>query len=145
MRSSLALLSVVFASALAGCWEMSEVSYKDVEEARKASAIGESKWLPEWLPEGAHDIREAHDVDTNQSWLSFRLGTPLSLPSSCSRVESLELMSSKEVSRFPGFVQDSHARVEQLKGEFYECAEGGSIRWVAIDGDARRVYSGVKF
>jgi hypothetical protein len=39
-----------------------------------AAAAGEMarRWIPSWLPTGAHDIREAHDIDTNERWLSLR-------------------------------------------------------------------------
>lgn len=145
MRSGFALVAVLSACTLAGCWEVSEISYKNFEEAKKAGAIGESKWLPEWLPEDARDIRESHDVDTNQSWLSFRLETPLRLPSSCSPVRSLESVDASRVLKFPGFVRDMQQRIKELEGEFYECSEGNAVRWVAVDLDAHLVYSGINF
>jgi hypothetical protein len=47
--------------------------YANYEYARTAKAVGESKWLPSWLPESAVNIREAHSIDTNQVWLEFRI------------------------------------------------------------------------
>lgn len=45
--------------------------YVNYEHAKTAKAIGEFKWLPSWLPESAVNIREAHNIDTNQIWLEF--------------------------------------------------------------------------
>jgi len=29
-------------------------------------------WIPKWLPKTAYDIEEAHNLDTNESWLTFK-------------------------------------------------------------------------
>ena len=68
------LLPVVMLSiALSGCMEVASTEYADRNQAVSRQAIGESKWLPSWLPEDAVNIRESHDMDTNESWLVFRL------------------------------------------------------------------------
>ena len=45
-------------------------SYATVAEARSAGAIDRG-WMPPGLPAGAHDIREAHDLDSNRQWGLF--------------------------------------------------------------------------
>jgi hypothetical protein len=45
-------------------------SYSTLAEARQAGAIDRG-WIPRGVPAGAHDIREAHDLDTNRHWGLF--------------------------------------------------------------------------
>jgi hypothetical protein len=56
----------------AGCRNSDVVtaSYASVAEAREAGAIAHG-WIPEGIPPGAHDLREAHDLDTNRHWGLF--------------------------------------------------------------------------
>jgi hypothetical protein len=57
---------------LAGCRDIDVVteSYASLKEAAASGAI-ERGWLPRMLPEGARDIREAHDLDSNRRWGLF--------------------------------------------------------------------------
>lgn len=64
------VLSTLYLIRLA---EMPISEYANYEDARKANAVGKSKWLPSWLPEAAINIREVHSIDTNQVWLEFRI------------------------------------------------------------------------
>jgi len=50
------------------------ISYND---AKKANAIGEEKWLPIWLPDDSFEISETHNIDTNETWLRFRFAKPM--------------------------------------------------------------------
>ena len=45
-------------------------SYATLEEARKAGAI-ERGWVPDGLPTGTTDLRDAHDLDSNRRWGLF--------------------------------------------------------------------------
>jgi hypothetical protein len=45
-------------------------SYATLAEAQQAGAM-ERGWIPKELPPGAHDIREAHDLDSNRRWGLF--------------------------------------------------------------------------
>ena len=45
-------------------------SYATLDEARRDEAIARG-WIPEGLPPGTHDIREAHDLDSNRRWGLF--------------------------------------------------------------------------
>ncbi len=66
---------IALVAALAGCRNVDVMtgSYPTREEARQAMDRG---WIPNALPPGAHDIREAHDPDSNRRWglFSFRAG-----------------------------------------------------------------------
>jgi hypothetical protein len=67
--------SVVLAiSVLNGCerFETLHSNYTDYATAVKADAVGFAKWLPELLPQSARDIRETHNLDSNETWVTFR-------------------------------------------------------------------------
>jgi hypothetical protein len=69
MRVALVLLAVL---PLAGCSDLDVVtaSYNTLADARAAGAI-ESGRLPDGLPPGATDLREAFNTDTNARWGLF--------------------------------------------------------------------------
>lgn len=64
------LLSVLY---LVRAIETVASEFLSYEDAQKANAVGESKWLPDWLPNAATNIREVHNIDTNQVWLEFHI------------------------------------------------------------------------
>src|SRR5215831_1227566 len=74
------------------CAEQQEASYADVAAAERAGAI-QRGWVPDWLPRSAHDLREVHNLDTNQSMLTFRYdpSDQLSVPNHCSQVRPSEV------------------------------------------------------
>lgn len=45
-------------------------SYATLEEAKNAGAI-ERGWVPDGLPPGTTELREAHDLDSNRHWGLF--------------------------------------------------------------------------
>lgn len=64
--------TLIAISALAACRDLdvTTASYATLAEARSAGAI-ERGWVPEGLPGGAYELREAHDLDTNRRWGLF--------------------------------------------------------------------------
>ena len=69
MRSALLVAPVI---ALLSCRDADVVTaaYATLQEARNAGAI-ERGWVPEGLPEGTYEMREAHDLDSNRRWGLF--------------------------------------------------------------------------
>ena len=141
------LLAVTaFAFVASGCGEVTSAGYADRNEALARKAIGESKWLPDWLPEDAVDIKEAHDVDTNASWLVFSLGSgSLTLPVDCKQISRPQMPEKRVMRRFPRFAQDAWSRASSHAGEFYLCSERNAERWILHDEELNLVYSRVKF
>jgi len=45
-------------------------SYATLDEAKKAGAV-ERGWVPDGLPPGTTEIRDAHDLDSNRHWGLF--------------------------------------------------------------------------
>lgn len=65
--------AVILAGILSGgCRDLEVVTntHATLDEARSAGAV-ERGWVPKWLPAGAREIREAHDLDTNRRWGLF--------------------------------------------------------------------------
>lgn len=63
---------VVMLAAAPACRDLDVVtaSYRTLAEARGAGAIDRG-WVPEGLPEGTYELREAHDLDSNRRWGLF--------------------------------------------------------------------------
>jgi hypothetical protein len=70
---------------VAGCSDRYESSYATYADAKSRGALGPGKWLPEFLPRSAREIREEHDIDTNELWVAFTFEEELSAPASCAR------------------------------------------------------------
>ncbi len=70
---SRALLFLVIAGLCGGCSDTTlEASYATLFEAVSEGAV-ERGWVPAWLPEGATDLKEIHDLDSGESALAFTL------------------------------------------------------------------------
>ncbi len=64
--SSVAAVALGIAGACAGINSQTN-SFATLEEARQAGAMAKG-WIPEGLPAGSHDIREAHLPGTARRW-----------------------------------------------------------------------------
>ncbi len=52
--------------------DVQDAKYSSQIEAAKAGAFDQG-WVPRWVPEGAINLRETHNLDTNESLLAFSL------------------------------------------------------------------------
>lgn len=80
--------SIAIASlALAACERIETVSqqFDTYDAAAVKNAIGEWKWLPQGLPPSAIDIRETHNIDTNEVWFSYK-DPDLRVPAGCVQI-----------------------------------------------------------
>lgn len=66
-RGWLPLIAIV----LAACSDVQETAYSDADAARADRAF-ERGWLPDPLPSSARNIREGHNLDTNEGWLTLQ-------------------------------------------------------------------------
>ena len=118
------------------CGERREVFYADA--ARQASAI-ERGWIPEWLPRSARDIREIHDLDTNQSMLafSFDCADVPKLGTSCKQIGREQLRPAPfSVAWWPNDVPPpdfvTHRHV------YHHCEDGGYVAVATTGGELFR-------
>jgi hypothetical protein len=119
------------------CTDEQEASYADVPAARSAGAFDRG-WLPEIVPDGATNIREAHNVDTNATWACFDAGADLAAVR-----EKIANLGGHRVSAAVGtgprrtWWPDV---MTQSNLEAYEFSEhGGTVVTVGLDTPARRV------
>jgi hypothetical protein len=66
VASSVTAAALCFTAACAGINSQTN-SFATLDEARQAGAMAKG-WIPEGLPAGSHDIREAHLPGTPQRW-----------------------------------------------------------------------------
>jgi hypothetical protein len=76
---------LLFLMGLVACFpgETIESTYENLNEAVAAGAV-ERGWVPEWLPDGAVNLHEKHDLDSNASILRFSVAlTDFAIPLDC--------------------------------------------------------------
>jgi hypothetical protein len=140
-------LAAIIGVMLTGCRDVDVVTgaYESLAEAQRAGAI-ERGWMPPGLPNGAHDIREAHDLDRHRLWGLFNF-QPADSDALKATLRPEELSAS-------GLLCDMPARVEWwprlLRGsldreqitaaglKIYGAREGDLI--VAVNWNQRRAY-----
>ena len=127
-RLALAVVGIL----ITGCSsEDQETHFITFAAARMAGAVHRG-WIPEWLPENAHNLKEKHDLDTKRS--IFRFSFPESdkwVPSSsCLRIHPSELRgSSMTTSWWP---KDAPSPNAAMSGHtYYACA--GAREFLAVD------------
>ena len=104
MKQALVLAAVGMAIS-SGCRNVDVVtaSYATLAEAQQAGAIDRG-WMPKGLPQGAYEIREAHDLDSNRRWGLFNFHE--------SDVEAMRAMLQPEEITLAGVSCDIPGRVE---------------------------------
>jgi hypothetical protein len=113
------------------------VFYTDDAAARRAGAV-ERGWIPDWLPKGAHDIHEAHDIDTSRSVLTFVFDSAAgpALDRSCTQVQPAAVRAVPfKTSWWPNDVPPSsfttprHAYYQCIDGAYLAMGNGHLYRW----------------
>lgn len=68
--------------------EVTESTYPTMADAVARGGVA-SGWVPSWLPLNATNLRETHDIDTNNSALAFDVpgGEAWHLPEGCRQIE----------------------------------------------------------
>ncbi|MEV6527716.1 hypothetical protein AB0M43_37925 [Longispora sp. NPDC051575] len=73
---------MLMCTLLTGCGTGGEAQFADVAAARAAGG-GPASWVPDWVPDGAADIRVRWDLDSNDSILRFRHTGAWQPPTAC--------------------------------------------------------------
>jgi hypothetical protein len=123
--------------------ETVETIYPNHSAASEAGTIGAGKWIPEFLPLSAVNIRERHNLDTNEVWLFFQfnfLNDIANLAKSCKRVDSRDI----RYPRNPGIwwpeiltKSGKDTPGSAIVYEHYQCKDGG---FMAIDSKKTEVF-----
>ena len=69
------LVALLIAAGACRNIDVVTASYATLDEAKKAGAV-ERGWVPDGLPPGTTEIRDAHDLDSNRHWGLFLFPLP---------------------------------------------------------------------
>ena len=110
-------------------------------ESRAGARLGiEAGWIPAWIPESASEIREAHDLDTNKTFVTFKFAPNERFYSDCKAQKKGTYSffpKAGETHRFPSFVGRALKRVETDGSlRFFLCDDQVGVRNVAVEPDA---------
>ena len=126
----------VVCSIFVGCGanDYVESRYDDLAAARAAGAVA-SGWIPSFLPSSATAIRETHNLDTNEVWVTFSAAREV-----VDGVEACEHSSRGEVvlprkarlTRWPDVLSEGSGGGQSTPSSyvFYRC---GTTAFVAVD------------
>jgi hypothetical protein len=101
--ATLACVSLLLAASACRDTEVVTNSYASLDEARAAGAMS-AGYLPEGLPPGAHDIREAHDPGSSQRWVIFSF-SPAERDSLMALLDPAEVSLDGQSSDVPGRIE----------------------------------------
>lgn len=125
-RSLLLLVSLTF---LNGCefLDLQSSSHETLSEAVQSQA---QSWIPSILPASARNIKETHNLDTNEQWLRFTFldSDASQLLKSCPVVEvAVEQLPRRPLlSWWPSELQRSTKRIPS-NFSIHQCSDGGRI------------------
>jgi hypothetical protein len=117
--------------------DVRDAAFTSYEEALASGAV-EQGWVPTWVPRQATEIREVHNIDTNERALSFVLppGLQWTPPAPCRQADGGEFSE-------PAFSRAwlAHARDDY---SFFSCPSGvislvPAIEAVAVSKDGQQV------
>ncbi len=135
LRNLVGMTAVAVLIACSG--DVRDAAFTTYQEALASGAM-EQGWVPVWVPREATEIREVHNIDTNESALSFVLppGNQWTPPAPCQRAEGGEFPE-------PAF---SRAWLPQAYGDysFFRCPSAVKssvpiIEAVAVSKDGQQV------
>jgi hypothetical protein len=141
IKYALGLVMTLFAAA---CEQMEtqENKYADAQAAITAGAIQQG-WIPTFLPLSATNIRERHNVDTNEVWLQFSMNSNELdiIEKSCQRIASAEIKLPRKSGGawWPDVLkeQERDALLQSNEYMFFYCENTGSM---ALRADGRKAF-----
>jgi hypothetical protein len=126
-----------------GCSDRRESSFASMKEARASGAVARG-WVPGDLPESAADLRELHDLDTNEVWGTFRFQTSeLASSLTLTRVDASKInghaVRSPRANWWPGMLTGNlDGRVLENSGVELYSTPAPFAFWIAIDRNGGR-------
>lgn len=139
----LALLSLTFLVVMViymfTRFEVTYSTFDSYNEMESIPNIFEASWVPGWLPKTASEIKESHDVDTNEAWLVFNFSPSDRFYKSCQEMEyeHVLLPQIRQSVRYPEFVRKLTKKIRTSTEYFYQCGNDSS-RFLAIDHENMR-------
>ena len=122
------------------------VEYASFAEAKADGAITRG-WIPSFVPESAHDIRESHNLDTNEQWIRFdfalddRPALERLDPIETDEVEFPRTVPTKSREWWPSDLQNEGAIDTNAYSFFrFGSTTGNSLGYLAIESDFPRAW-----
>lgn len=104
--------------------EITTLTYESYDEMEKNGGL-QSGWFPVWLPRSVRNIQESHDIDTNESWLTFTFSEAEEFYRNVchpQKKEEVILPREKNFSPFPSFIRDMQTKlVSATNLQFFRC------------------------
>lgn len=121
--------------------EVTESYYEAYEKVAEIPNVFDVGWIPAWLPKTAKQIKESHDIDTNEVWITFEFSASDKFYETCLSLKksAIDLPSEQRINRFPGFVAKALSSIKSKAVDFYQC-DKDSNRYLAIDDQSMRGY-----
>ena len=122
--------------------ETTENVYATLADAVKAGAVGDDKWIPALLPPSAREIREVHNLDTNEVWLAFRLDST-QVSAVAGRCTKISMEKLAPVRKRPGkwwpedLLRSGTKTRPATQYQHYQC---GTKSFLSIDAASNRAY-----
>lgn len=135
----LLVVSIYFFTSL----EITSAAYDSYQDVISDPERLKAGWLPIWLPKSAYRIKESHDIDTNQSWLTFSFfESDDFFTSACKRITKNEakLPYDRNIKRFPEFVSIINDQIHNNTSLIFYICEGIGPKHLAIDMQIRVAY-----
>jgi len=133
------ILLVLVSCLLESCSDTRTSNYASVLEARRAGEF-ERGWLPAALPDDATNIREIHNVDTNEVWglFLFPQGTRERLEKQLIPTTTLEVsrrpIRNPHVDWWPEFLTGTHTPGSLSKSDFaFYRSQDRTVYYFALD------------
>jgi hypothetical protein len=144
-KAWLGVLCSIF-SLIVACSDKVQASYRTRADAQKSGAIARG-WIPSVVPEGATEIRETHNVDSNQAWGKFLFSASKaeSIRSALNEIDISSLagqeVRSPKVNWWPsvlsGRLSDHELRATGFK--FYKVQQNGVV-FFAVDWQKKEAF-----
>lgn len=121
--------------------EVTASYYETYRELASVSNIFQSGWIPRWLPDTASQIRETHDIDTNETWIAFNFDRNDSFYLKCNRLDrgNVIVPARGDFKRFPRFVAESIENMHEESVVFYNCDKSATHN-LAVNKEISRAY-----
>jgi hypothetical protein len=142
MKAKLLIVIVLGMASIviSGCRNLDTVEsrYLNYKDALDSGAIGDGGWLPVFLPTSAMDIKEYHNIDTNEVWLAFLFSAEdmKTITDFCSSSSGSEVKLARRspANWWPQVLTEQRNRdaTESIENYTYsKCVDGGFLAYVS--------------
>lgn len=151
-KSRIALAAVVVGVGVVGVYVLGPTlavytsTFASYDEASRAGAVGPSVWIPPFIHRSATSISEAHDIDTNEVWLSYSFGPqdPGLTSDACQEVVREAVVwpdASRVKEKFPSHFEQAYTASKGSGNKYLACAHSGLRYFFVVDASANKVYA----